>query len=247
MNIVLIHGFSSLPAKERLKLLIEKVKKEFPEAKIIIPNYLEKYQKPVIFTAGKKNILEYAKICKDIIEKERVPGPIFIAGYSLGGILARTGVEKLGINTQALILIGTPNEGIRLNFWEKVLLRLIKRQVIEEILPNSKFLRELNENYERLNLQTRYYLLAGENDKRVPLWSALGIEFIKSSGSFIGSTDHSGLIPKKPKSGTAIDAITQILKKEAGFQSASFLFTNLFTKFGFFDKLKIKPPSSSLV
>ena len=243
MNIVLIHGFSSLPAKERLKLLIEKVKKEFPEAKIIIPNYLEKYQRPLILNNGKKNILEYAKICKDIIEKEKVPGPIFIVGYSLGGILARISVEKLGINTQALILIGTPNQGIRLNFWEKAFLKLTKRQVIEEILPNSKFLRELNENYQRLNLQTRYYLLTGENDKRVSLWSALGIEFIKSSGSFIGSTDHSGLIPQKPKSESALDIIIQILKKEAGFRSASFLFT----KFGFFDKLKIKPPSSSLV
>ena len=223
-NVVIIHGFSSLPVEKRLKLLIEKIKEEFPKAKIICPDYLEKYQKPVVLTAGKKSILEYAKICKEIILKQKVNGPVFIIGYSLGGLLARVLVETMEINAQAIILVGTPNKGIKLNRWEKLILKILKRPAIQEMLPNSQFLKKLNEDYSRLQLKTKYYLLAGSEDKRVPIWSALGIEFIKSEGTFIGSTNHSGLIHKELKSPpTAIDIIIQILKREADFQSASFL------------------------
>jgi hypothetical protein len=221
---VIIHGFSSLPAEKRLKLLIKKIKDEFPKAKIIVPNYLEKYQRPAIFTAGKKSIWEYAEDCKRIIEKEKREGPLFIVAFSLGGLIARVDVEQKGIEAHAVILVGTPNKGIKLNRWEKLILKIFKRPAIEETLPNSQFLRKLNEDYSKLQLKTKYYLLAGSKDKRVPIWSALGIEFIKSDGTFIGSTDHSGLIPKEPKSTpNAIDIIIQILKSEAGFQSASFL------------------------
>jgi pimeloyl-ACP methyl ester carboxylesterase len=221
---VIIHGFSSLPAEKRLKLLIEKIKEEFTRAKIVCPDYLEKYQKPAIFTAGKRSIYEYATLCKEIIEKEKIKGPIFIIGYSLGGLIARVLVEMMEIDAQAIILVGTPNKGIKLNRWEKLILMMFKRPTIEEMLPNSQFLRKLNEDYAKLQLKTRYYLLASSEDKRVPIWSALGIEFIKSEGTFIGSTNHSGLIPKELKSPpTAIDIIIQILKREADFQSASFL------------------------
>jgi len=223
-NVVIIPGFSSLRGKERLKLLIKKLKDEFPKAKIVCPDYLEKYQKPVVLTAGKKSILEYAKICKEIILRQKVNGPIFIIGYSLGGLLARVLVETMEINAQTIILVGTPNKGIKLNRWEKLILKILKRPAIQEMLPNSQFLKKLNEDYSRLQLKTKYYLLAGSKDKRVPIWSALGIEFIKSEGTFIGSTNHSGLIPKELKSPpTAIDIIIQILKREADFQSASFL------------------------
>ena len=226
---MIIHGFSSLRGEERLKLLVEKIKKELPEEKIIIPNYLECYSKLGIIMAGKKSIDEYADIFKKIIEREKTNEPLLLIGYSLGGLITRVLVEKLGVNARAIILVGTPNKGVKLNRWEKLLGNMLKRPIVEEMLPDSQFLNNLNENYEKLTLQTRYYLLAGSKDKRVPPWSALGTEFIKSSGIFIGSTDHSGLVPKKSKSTpTAIDVIIQILKKEeAGFPSASFLFTPL--------------------
>ena len=226
MNIVLIHGFSSLPAKERLKLLIEKIAKELPGVTIIVPNYLERYSRLGIITAGKKSITEYAIICKSIIETKKGKGPLILVGYSLGGLVARVLVEKMKINAQAVILVGTPNMGVKLNRWEKLLIKIIKRPTIEEMLPNSEFLKNLNENYEKLWLQTRYYLLAGTKDKRVPLESALA-KIILSEGEAIGTTNHSGLIPKKPKKNKlkpdAIDIIIKILRKEAGFQSASFL------------------------
>ena len=225
LNVVIVHGFSSQRGEKRLKLLIEKIKKELPGAKIIIPNYLERYSRLGVITAGKKSITEYAAICKNIILKKKGEGPLFLIGYSLGGLIARVLIERMGISAQAIILVGTPNEGTKLNRWEKTLVKMLKRPIIEEVLPDSQFLTNLNERYEKLRLQTKYYLLAGTKDKRVPVWSALGGEIIRSDGTFIGSTDHSGLIPRKPKSEpNAIDIIIQILKEEAGFSSASFLF-----------------------
>lgn len=223
MNIVVIHGFSSLPGKKRLKLLIEKIKEELPTARILVPEYLEKYSRLGIIVVGKKSIAEYAAICKKNIEG--VKGPIFIIGYSSGGLITRVLIEKLGVEVKAAILVGTPNKGIKLNRWEKLLVKIIKRPVIEEMLAGSEFLQKLNQDYRRLVSSTKYYLLAGSKDKRVPIWSALAIEILQSQGTFIGSTNHSGLIPKKPKSElTAIDIIIKILKEEAGFRSASFLF-----------------------
>jgi hypothetical protein len=181
----------------------------------------------VILTAGKKSVLEYARICKGIILKQKVNGPIFIIGYSLGGLITRVLVEMLQIDAQAVILVGTPNKGIKLNCWEKLILwgklilKILKRPAIEEMLPNSQFLRKLNENYPKLQLKTKYYLIAGQKDKRVPLNSALGIEGKKI---IIPQCDHSGLIPKKPTSKpNAIGAIINILKEEVLRLTSSFL------------------------
>jgi len=220
LNIVIIHGFSSLKGEERLKLLIEEIKKELPKAKIIVPNYQEGYSRPKI-RAGRKTVIEYAKICKDIIEKERLNEELLvIIAYSFGGLIARELTEEMQIQAKAVILVGTPNKGIKLSWWERLLLKIFKRPFIEDMMPESKFLVELNENYEKNRPRINYYLIAGEEDNRVPQNSAIGIE---ARERIILPIDHSGLIPRKYTGRpNAIWDIIKILKKEAGFQTASF-------------------------
>lgn len=222
MDIVLIHGFSSLRGEERLKLLIEEIKKELPKAKIIVPNYLERYGRFAKIRAGRKKIADYAGLCWATIEKETSGEPLILIGYSMGGLIARVLVEKVGIQAKAVILVGTPNRGIKLSRWEKLLLKIVRRPLIEDAKEHSKFLRELNENYKKLSIKTKYYLIAGWQDKRVPPSSVHAIE-AKKHITLLG-VDHSGLIPRKYIWG-AIHPIIEILKKEAEIETASFLFT----------------------
>jgi hypothetical protein len=220
LDIVLIPGFSSLKGEERLKLLIEEIKKEFPKAKVIVTNYLEKYGRLNILRAGRKSIIEYATICKGIIEKERTSGPLGIIGYSLGGLITRVLIETMGIHPEVAILVGTPNWGIKLSWWEKWILKMIKRPVIEEMKENSKFLQEINENYRKIKPRDLvfYYLIIGTIDKRVPMESADG-RGIRRWGLFGRKfyiwANHSGLIPKQLTSErNAIEKIIEILKWE---------------------------------
>ena len=151
--------------------------------------------------------------------------PTILIGYSMGGLIARTLVERLEIRAQAVVLVGTPNKGIKLSWWEKLLLRIFKKPCVRGMLPESPGLQHLNkeyiEEYKEKKLVTRYYLIAGKEDKKVPLNSAMGI--IDAQGSIILSTDHSGLIPRKPTSKpNAIGEIIKILKKEINLSTPSF-------------------------
>lgn len=220
MEIVLIHGVSSLPGEERLKLLIKKMKKEFPRAKIIVPNYLGKYPK-LSFLWRQSSLCDYTAFCMTKITSERSGWPRILIGYSFGGVIARLLEERLNFQARAVILVGTPNKGIKLSLWEKVFLKiLLSKLSIEEVEENSWFLRKLNEAYQRWSPSARYYLIAGKYDKRVPIESALGI---KSYKNIVIDTDHSGLIPRKPTSKpNAIGAIIEILKEEASYSTPSF-------------------------
>lgn len=221
MNIVIIHGFSSLKAEERLKLLVEKIvhelpiSEQIPQLTIILLNYLESYGRFGKMKSGKKSITEYATICKSVIEKKEKP--LFLIGYSLGGLITRVLIEKMEISVQAAILVGAPNKGIKLTCRERLLLKMLKKPAIEQMLPDSQFLQELNNNYHKL--QKRYYLIAGDKDEKVSIYSALATETLQSQGTFTVPTDHAGLIPEKLKSteSSAIDIIIQILRQEAGF------------------------------
>ena len=215
---MIIHGFSSLPVEKRLKLLIEKIKDEFPEVKIIAPNYLEHYGKFGI-QAGRLDIFHYALVCRNKIRDEIIDGPIIFIGYSMGALIARMLVEQFRIEAKAVILVGGPNQGIKLSFWEKLFTKNIL--CVKDMKKDSPLLRSLNLAYEDNKPTARYYLIAGEKDKRVPLNSALGIEGKKI---IIPQCDHSGLIPKKPTSKpNAIGAIINILKEEVNLKTSSFL------------------------
>jgi triacylglycerol esterase/lipase EstA (alpha/beta hydrolase family) len=214
---VLIHGFSYQRGEERLKLLIEEIKKELPEAKIIVPNYLETYSRMKFLLAGKKSVSEYAEIIFEKI-KNKIEKPIILVCFSFGGLIGRDLVEKKKVPAKALILVGTPNKGVRFSLKEKLLaivfIKIFKRPCLEDVRAESKFLQELNESYKRKKPETRYYLIAGKKDKVVPLDSATGIEAQETI--LIPFVSHSDLIPRKYiGKPTAIWEIIKILKKEA--------------------------------
>ena len=210
MKVVIVGGFSSTGAS-RLKTLAKEVKKSFPMAEVLLPEYFEYYGRIKKYLR-KGTIPEYAhvvyqKIVSNDIDNDR---PILI-GYSLGGIVTRFLVEKINLKAKAVILVGAPNRGVKINFVEdKLVGKLVSLPCIRGIQPESNFLRLLNWNWH----PESYYFIGSDRDERVPINSAIPM---KEEGKFfILHTSHSGLIPKKaemvPKS--AIPIIIEILKNE---------------------------------
>jgi len=206
--IIIVGGFSSTGSK-RLKTLEEEIKKNFPEEKVLVPEYFERYGKLGKYLRT-KTIPEYAWN----VQRETLfinnDEPILI-GYSMGGIITRFLVEKIGLKAKEVILVGAPNRGVKINFVEdKLVGKLVSLPCIREIQPESNFLRLLNWNWH----PEGYYFIGSDRDERVPINSAIPM---KEEGKFfILHTSHSGLIPKKaemvPKS--AIPIIIEILKNE---------------------------------
>jgi len=221
-TIVLVEGFSSTRGKERLEVLAEEIKREFPEAKIVIPEYFERYGKIGKFFR-RKTIQEYSqRVYEEIafeLRKETAP-QIILIGYSMGGLICRYLVEKKKFLARTVILVGTPNKGIiSLSLKERLLLKILKVSCVEEMKENSQFLRDLN----RGPIPTNYYLIGSKKDERIPLWSAIPLEIfgesIRSRGIKVLDTDHSGLIPFIPKTrkeieNSAIPKIIEIIRKE---------------------------------
>ena len=214
--VVLIEGFSSTRGKKRFQVLVDEIKREFPGIEILIPEYFEGYGRIGQFFR-KKTISEYAATVKKRIEKEvREKDKSFVLiGYSMGGLIVRYLVEKMEFPAKTVILIGTPNKGIKLSWWEKLLLKIINIPCIEDMKENSEFLRTL-----QIKSLPNYYWLGSDRDKRVPFNSSIPIEIRYNTKRYRGlevlSTDHSGLIPMTPKKSkdSAIPAIIRILKKE---------------------------------
>jgi len=215
-TIVLIEGFSSIRGKERLRVLAEEIRKQFPGAgiEIFIPHYFERYGRIGRYFR-KKTIPEYANIVGRMIEFGTSSKSVILIGYSMGGLIARYLVEKMEFPAKTVILIGTPNKGIKLSRWEKLFLKIISVPCIEDMKENSKFLRRLG-----IKSLPNYYWLGSDRDERVPLSSSIPSEIRYNTRGYAGlgvfSTDHSGLIPKTPKTSkdSAIPAIIKILKKE---------------------------------
>ena len=204
-----MQGFS-LRGKERMEVLRKEIKKYFPDAEIVESEYFERY-KWGLFSI-KKTIPEYASVVRDKIG-ETGDDTIFV-GYSLGGLIVRWMVEKMGVLAKAVILVGTPNKGINLSLKEKVLLQIIEIPCIEEMKEDSLFLKSLNRDV----MPISYYYFGGRIDKRVPLelsmpWNVQQPSYARSE---IIDADHSGLIPKNRKDigSSAIPTILKILEKE---------------------------------
>jgi len=210
-----MRGFS-LRGKERLKELKKVIKKQFPETEIVEPEYFERYKRGLFFV--KKSIPNYAAVVLDMIGE--IDDDTIFVGYSSGGLIVRWMVEELGVSAKAVILVGTPNKGIKISWWEKIIQRIIRVPCVEDMKDNSEFLQRLNKGLN--SLPRNYYYLGGRHDKRVPLESSLPEEILRDTKRYVGAeifwTDHSGLIPKASKGKisviSAIPAIIRILKKE---------------------------------
>jgi hypothetical protein len=219
--IILIGGFSKSRPEERLTTLKEEIEKAFPEARIIIPDYFEENSYGVIrqFLNRKRKISEYAaKVASEIPKGGK---PVLI-GYSMGGIIARYLVENLGIQAKAVILVGTPNRGIKLKLWEKLLLKLLKVPCLEELMRIEKVLTDVK----KVPIQ-KYYFIGGKRDKRVPTWSSVPLGEDKKG--FIVDCGHSALIPKTQKDikNSAIPIVLKILQEMQPPSAAIFYFSKI--------------------
>lgn len=226
--IVLIEGFSSQRGMERLKILKETIEQEFPNAGVFTIEYFEKYGWLRKFFR-KKRIPEYTEVtAKDfkIIEGESkkiamILGkdfPLIIIGYSMGGLVSRHLIEKMGFRATAAILVGTPNKGIKINLWDKLLLKIFRTPCVKDMIENNEFLQELNKYHER-QPPIPYYLIGGSEDEIVPLESALSVPWLttefSSDYTTMVETNHLGLIPtdREKINGSAIPIIIKIIEK----------------------------------
>lgn len=211
-TIVLVGGFSGLKQKQRLKMLTDEIKKEFPEVKVWIPEYFEKYGRIGKYLR-RKTISEYAAVVKEKIGTFEEP-PILI-GYSMGGLICRYLVEKMDFPAKLVILVGTPNKGIRLSWFEKLLLKRIKIPCLEDMREKSNFLQILG-----IKSMPNYYWIGSDHDERVSWNSSIPSEIRYNTRGYAGmagvSTGHSALIPKEDKNieSSAIPAIIKILKRK---------------------------------
>lgn len=166
-------------------------------SKLFVPSYLERYHWPIWLFAGRKRIEEYSEIVLRQL-KEKIPpnSEIILIGYSLGGLIVRYLYEKNLLpatgEVKKIILVGTPNRGIKLSFWEELLAKILRIAFVYQMMPESSFLNELN------NIQIsrqNYFLIGGSKDKRVPIESALGIPDVPENQKFVLLLSHSELIP----------------------------------------------------
>lgn len=234
--IVLIEGFCSIRGSKRLKVLEGEIKKEFPEATVIVPEYFERYGWASSFWR-KTHISDYARrVFSKIVEEtgadfmagfmvnstldsflgKETDGSIILIGYSMGGLVCRSLVERLSFPATAVILVGAPHKGIHYSIFRKLFLKIVRVPCLLQMERGSDFLRRLNESP-----MSRYYWIGGKRDKIVSIGSAIPEELLENKlksykGIEIVDTDHYSLIPVKNEDlkKSAIPAIIKILQKE---------------------------------
>lgn len=212
-TVILVEGFSSQPGTERLELLARRIL-SLPDMEVIIPNYFERYGMLWQFFR-EKTIPQYAAVVYDKIYHLTDPlhgfGKPILIGYSMGGLVSRYLVERMGLSVKATILVGTSIRGIKfskLPLWQRLMLKIRTPPCVKDMEEGSEFLKELNKNPPGDN----YYYIVSGCDNLVPLSSILpGVAEEKKK---VVPTDHSGLIPKsdKDKIDVSISAIPEIIK-----------------------------------
>lgn len=139
---------------------------------------------------------------------------MIIIGYSLGGVIVRYLVEKSIIQPpKAVILVGCPNKGIQLLFWEKLLRMIIEVKFAEELLAPHTILEDITTI---MHKGYNYYFIIGLKDRRVPLESSIPeiAEYINKEGwyekrVYAANCGHRGLISEE-----TARIIAEIIKKE---------------------------------
>jgi pimeloyl-ACP methyl ester carboxylesterase len=206
---LIVHGYSDKKGSWRLARLINEIKEEFSDEAVITPDYLERYGPRVLvgIIFGRKALEEYAKkVLKEAEQAEQLYGPItIIIGYSMGGLIARYVAKRLA-HVEKLILVATPNLGLRIGRLKRLFLRRIK--CLTDSLPDSDFLKKLNEE---LPLKYKCYIVAGSKDEFAPLESSLAVPDVPDEQKAILPLGHSELIPPPTsKEQGAIEEIVQL-------------------------------------
>jgi len=201
-NIFWIEGFTSPSTRTIADEVIKKIEKEIGEEieKIEYVNFINKNVKKL---KESLRIIEYAKkiaqeLLSNSINSDKYP---IIIGCSMGGLIARHLVEKMGLEVRGLILLATPNKGIRLSLPERIFLKIIGPVLcVEDMKPGSDFLKSLEDP----PLEECYYFFGGINDSRVNIGSSLPI---KGSRSILVNARH-----KDTADAEAIMKVVSIIK-----------------------------------
>jgi hypothetical protein len=205
---LIVHGYSDKKGSWRLAKLIDKIKEKLPKEIVIVPDYLERYGPKILIGIifGRKSLQEYAKkVLKEAKEAEQLYGPITIViGYSMGGLIARYVAKRLA-HVEKLILVATPNLGLKIGRLKRLLLRRIK--CLTDSLPGSDFLKRLNEE---LPLECKCYIVAGSKDEFAPMESSLAVPDVPDERKIIFPLGHSELIP--PPTSEEQGAIEEIVQ-----------------------------------
>jgi len=204
--VLLIHGLGDSKDNIENSLMYAELKKNYP---VYIVEYL----------SGPENaygdIRDYARTLDQIIETIKIDGNVHkvdIVAHSMGGLIARFRIQKIkDDDIGKLIMIGTPNHGS--DFSRQIPYNILQflinppfafsllfndkyqkenpNQALNEMLPRSDFLIELNGNHaaesdvseggviDEISPSVTYVVLVGD---QLPTYSSVQNAFVKGDG-----------------------------------------------------------------
>jgi len=169
LKIVLIEGLTSLDGRRKIREVVGRIEAEV-QTPIQIIEYVEFVEHSVKKLKKSSGIEEYAK---EIIKNFNPNESLILIGYSMGGLVARWMVEKMGLEIKGLIFLAVPHRGINLSRREKVLLKLIGTVAcVKDMKQGSAFLKSLGNP----SSDECYYFFGATEDSRVALNSSLPID-----------------------------------------------------------------------
>lgn len=101
------------------------------------------------FSDGVYGLTHMADRLRDMVRSlSQRKGPLFIVAHSAGGLVARYFLEKLGGDqlVDGLVTLGTPHRGTWIAALGFLTHLVVKAKVLWEMLPVSKFIRQLNKS-----------------------------------------------------------------------------------------------------
>ncbi|KAL7970871.1 hypothetical protein HDV63DRAFT_372603 [Trichoderma sp. SZMC 28014] len=85
------------------------------------------------------------------------PTPIVFVAHSLGGLVVKEAIYKMSeqhpddfLSIYGLLLFGVPNKGIKTEYWMPIVDTKPNEGLITSLKPNSPYLRDLQENFNRV-------------------------------------------------------------------------------------------------
>lgn len=205
--LIAIEGFSEKAANWNYSLLRKDL--ENMPIKVVVPQYLDAKGRFARFRAH-KTIEEYAAIVEKTIIVQRQEHPeakIYVLGHSLGGLIARYLQKRNLFPENQMILVGTPNRGIKLSLVLKILAKICNVPLAFQIDKKSNFLYILNMR----GIPSEAHYIYGELDDVVTRESSDPL----NCGTMIANCGHK-LFPREIEKleNSAIPVVKKILEKD---------------------------------